>query len=141
MRWLLVALQFSISAWIVLGTRLDRDAWWMLAFAIPGAGLAIWAWIAIGLTKIRIMPDVGPKTTLVVSPPYRWIRHPMYSGLLLFALALVVAAPSLLRIILWATLFVVLELKSRLEEHHLIARFPDYNQYRRTSWKFLPPIY
>lgn len=141
MRWLLVVSQITCAAAIVLGTKFALRDLWVLVLMLPGIGLAIWAFLAMGLGKVRIMPDVTSGTQLVTKPPYRWIRHPMYTGLILLAVSLVLADPRPWRIVLLGILAITLELKARTEERLLSAHFPDYTAYRRESWKFIPWIY
>lgn len=142
MQWLLVVSQFVNSAVIVLTTRWDADQRvWFAGLAIPGALLAVWAWFVMGFTKLRITPDVAKNASLVTAPPYRWIRHPMYSGLLLFCLAFLTVDDRWWRIFAFLALAITLEAKSRMEERLLSERFPDYNRYQLCSWRFFPPLY
>jgi protein-S-isoprenylcysteine O-methyltransferase Ste14 len=142
MRWLLVASQFVLAAWIVLGTDWRwPDSVLPIVLAIPGAVLAVWAWVAMGIRRLRVQPDVAHDARLVTGPPYRWIRHPMYAGLLAFTLPLVLFDFGLWRITMWMLLALVLEAKSRIEERLLRRHFDTYEAYVQTSWKFLPGIY
>lgn len=142
MRWLLVALQFTSAALLVLSTDFDFERAIVAGvLCVPGAVLAIWAWFAMGLTRVRIAPDVAEDARLVTAPPYRWIRHPMYSGLLLFSLAFLAADFLWWRVVVFAVLAFTLEAKASLEERLLALRFSDYHAYRQKSWKFFPLLY
>lgn len=141
MRWALVLSQFVCATAIVLGTKFSSQNWWVLVLILPGAFLAIWASIAMGLGRVRIMPDVTSSTRLITAGPYRWIRHPMYTGLLLFAVPFVLVDPRPWRIFVLIILAITLDVKARLEERLLSDHFPEYTAYRHASWKFLPLIY
>ena len=69
---------------------------------------------------------------LVDRGPYRLLRHPIYvGGFLLFAgLSLVLSIYGLL---LSAVLGAFWIAKARLEERHLLERFPEYAEYRRRT--------
>ena len=52
-------------------------------------GLALRAWsIAVLGGAFRTTVEVEPDQAVVASGPYRWVRHPSYSGLLLIAAGL-----------------------------------------------------
>jgi len=65
----------------------------------------------------------------------------MYTGLLLAALALVLAASSPLRIVIWLVLLADLVLKLHYEEGLLAAKFPQYAEYQKRTKKLVPFIY
>lgn len=70
---------------------------------------------------------------LVRSGPFRYVRHPIYvGGVLVFGgLSLVFSAWGL---VLTGVLAVFWIAKARHEERLLLERFPDYAEYRRTTW-------
>ena len=144
--YLLVAAQFGLSALLVLGTdlRSAHNGIVLLASALLagiGAALAIWAWLVMGLGKLSLLPHVKPNAELVTAPPYRLIRHPMYSGLLLFCIGALVAHLTPVRFVLWGLLLATLILKSRVEERMLAERFAEYAEYKRRTWCFVPLLY
>ena len=47
-----------------------------------GLALRVWAIAALG-GAFRTTIEVDPEQTVVSTGPYRWVRHPSYSGLLL----------------------------------------------------------
>lgn len=138
----LVILQFGLLLLLAVaaGVSIDNAA----ALAVPAgvlvaASLALAAWTLahnrIGNFNIRPLPKAGGR--LVTSGPYQWIRHPMYSAVLLGAAALAWVAPSWAWLA-WAALCAVLWTKSTLEERQLTERHPGYAAYRRRSRRFLP---
>jgi protein-S-isoprenylcysteine O-methyltransferase Ste14 len=73
---------------------------------------------------------------LVTGGPYRLIRHPIYSGEILAAVAVAAIrfSPANLGIIL---LFIAIQLyRSRLEEQKLAATFPEYREFAGRSFWF-----
>ena len=80
--------------------------------------------------------------SLIRSGPYRHVRHPIYTGLLL------AFAGSALALAQWRGLLALLLvtgslwLKLRREERWLLQHFgDDYAEYRKTSWALLPGLY
>ena len=139
---LLVALQFALLAVLLAfggrgwAARLPPpDAFVLAAGAVA---LGLWALSANrpGNFNIRPLPRAGGQ--LVRSGPYRWIRHPMYSALLLGGAACARAAVTPLG---WAALLalaLVLAAKAAVEERALLQRHPDYRAYRQHTHRFLP---
>lgn len=138
---LFVFVQFAaLGAILLTGPVLAADPA-LLALELAGLALGVWAVLTMGILRVSIMPTPQAQAQLVTGGPYRFIRHPMYSALLLFTLPLVAAAPSPLRIGLWLLLLVNLVLKLHYEEGLLLSKFKDYAAYQHRTHKLIPFIY
>ncbi len=142
---LLVALQFALLAGLAVQAatglaagRLPIDAAIAAAAAVS---LGVWALSANrpGNFNIRPLPREGGH--LVQHGPYRWIRHPMYSALLLAGVAAARLSGDATTWLIVAALAVVLAIKAAVEERALIARHPAYQDYRRRTHRFVPGVY
>jgi protein-S-isoprenylcysteine O-methyltransferase Ste14 len=132
---LLAVIVFAASgqAWPVPG--LLRVAAWIVA----GAGVAAIVWGALSLGReITPHPAPTPNATLRTDGPYRFVRHPIYSGVLLLAAGLTLASASALKAVAFFLLVVVLSIKARFEEALLVERFPDYESYARRTPRLVP---
>jgi protein-S-isoprenylcysteine O-methyltransferase Ste14 len=110
----------------------------VLAFA--GAGTAVWAARSLGrsLTPFPRPVRGGP---LATGGPYGLVRHPIYSGGILF-FAGVALAFSPLASALTGLLALVWALKLRVEERFLEQAYPAYAEYRaRTRYRLVPFVY
>ena len=118
----------------------DRPLDWAGAVcAILGANLFYFSIRALG-RSLTPFPRPRGGGELVTGGPYRWARHPIYGGGILFFLgwALFSGPLALLGVAALAALWVG---KSRLEERLLTARYADYERYRRdTPRRFVPFI-
>lgn len=111
--------------------------------------------IAIGLLATVIMViaviNLGKNLTPLPCPKdnailiqgglYQFVRHPIYFGVLLAALAWLLIFPGLYILIYAIGLFFLFDVKARREEVWLVERFPDYRDYQRRVKKLIPVIY
>ncbi|MCC6190438.1 MAG: isoprenylcysteine carboxylmethyltransferase family protein [Anaerolineales bacterium] len=111
-----------------------------LSFGLAGGLLALAGIIALG-RNLSALPYPKDDAELVERGPYRFVRHPIYGGLLLGAFGWGLLTNSFLTLALAAALLVLFELKTRREEAQLARRFPDYAGYRRRVRKFFPFLY
>jgi protein-S-isoprenylcysteine O-methyltransferase Ste14 len=122
-----------------LNTSGWRDGLGLALFAV-GLGFAVWARIHIGRNWGTPMTQ-KEDPELVTSGPYRLVRHPIYSGILVAALGTAVALGWvwLLAVALGGIYFGYAAI---VEERLLAKRFPDtYPAYRRSTKMLVPFIY
>jgi protein-S-isoprenylcysteine O-methyltransferase Ste14 len=112
---------------------------WLLAMI--AVALALWTLRHNRLGNFSIHPKPKGSGVLVTTGPYRWIRHPMYSSVLLGAAALALLSNPLAGSTAWTALAIVLLLKSRLEETWLQQRHASYAAYMQHSKRFLPCVF
>ena len=139
--YVFVFVQFACLIAIALtGPLIARNPLWL---ALEGAAvlLGLWTVWTMRASRFNIVPDVPANSQLVMHGPYRFIRHPMYATLLLGALALVLNAPTPLRLALWLVLLVDLVVKLNYEEQLLAVSFPSYADYRQQSKRLIPFVY
>jgi protein-S-isoprenylcysteine O-methyltransferase Ste14 len=103
-------------------------------FAICGLGLLIIIAAFISLRDvIQIAPEPRADGHLVTAGIYRWLRHPIYTGMLLVIVGLFLRQPGVFVAIAGAAVIIFLMVKSRFEEQLLAARYPDYADYRKRT--------
>lgn len=135
---LLVAVQFGCLLLLLLtGPLLPADIAGQ-ALVVLGLGLGGWALATMPPRTLNVFPDVRAGASLVTQGPYRYVRHPMYTALLLLTLGLVLDRPDPVRLALWAVLLIDLWLKLTYEERLLARRFPDYPGYKARTKRLIP---
>jgi protein-S-isoprenylcysteine O-methyltransferase Ste14 len=105
-----------------------------------GLGLAVWARVHIGRNWGTPMSHKD-EPELVTSGPYRFIRHPIYSGILLAGVGTAIALSWvwLIGVVLVGAYFTY---AATVEERYLTEQFPvAYPAYRRSSKMLVPFIY
>jgi protein-S-isoprenylcysteine O-methyltransferase Ste14 len=138
---LLVAAQFALLAWLLWPLTPQRWSPPALALAACSAALGVWTLVHNRPGNFNIRPEPKASGRLVTTGPYRFMRNPMYSALLLFAAAEVVAYDDPWKILCWLALALVLLAKSVLEERGLRARFPGYTAYAKRVRRFIPGVF
>jgi protein-S-isoprenylcysteine O-methyltransferase Ste14 len=139
--WLLVGLQFGIVGILVSQSDLEFHISSVACFVI-GAGLGSWAVLTMGISNFNVVPDVRQNARFVHQQfPYRLIRHPMYVSLLIMSFGLVLQPLALIKLFEFMILSAVLDSKARYEEFLLRQRFPEYFNYQRNSFRFVPYLY
>ena len=133
-----------ISQLILLGylslTGLLSHSIFSLGLQVLGVGIAIWGIVAMRLGQFNIQPEVKA-SQLIERGPYRWIRNPMYLGILIVMIPSVVDHFNFWRLSALVLLAIVLLLKVQREEKLLYNRFGEvYVDYRKRSKRLLPFI-
>lgn len=142
---LLVALQFLLLGWLAWSSAaaLSRADLPLDVPMLAGTALllGLWALTANRPGNFNIRPVPRPGGELVRHGPYRWVRHPMYTSLLLAGAAAGRLAADNGTWLAYAGLVAVLLVKSGVEERGLVARYPDYQDYRRGTRRFIPWLF
>lgn len=73
--------------------------------------------------------------------PYRIVRHPIYSGIILGALGWAGVVHGTLTLAYALLLLVFFDLKTRREEKWLKKKFSDYQEYQQKVRKLIPFVY
>jgi protein-S-isoprenylcysteine O-methyltransferase Ste14 len=111
-------------------------AGWLLV--VLGAALAVWALAKFRAAGTTISPS-RPASTLVTHGPFRLSRNPMYLGLSLLYLGVMLLVNSAWPLLLLPFVIAILHLTViRKEERYLSATFGiGYDEYRRRVRRWL----
>jgi protein-S-isoprenylcysteine O-methyltransferase Ste14 len=110
-------------------------------FEMLGIALGAWSLATMKPKYMHPLPEPRKDARLVTSGPYRWLRHPMYTAVLVATLALVIDHPTPVRWIAWLILLADLVVKLEYEETLLARRFADYAAYRQRTKRLIPFVY
>jgi protein-S-isoprenylcysteine O-methyltransferase Ste14 len=129
--------------WVVVGDApVATGAPAVLGLVLIGLGTALaLASIFLMGRAWRIGIDPENRSELAENGPYRWIRHPIYSGMLLVVLgnALVVPHPAVITLTVVTVLGFTLQ--AYREERHLLRTFGErYERYRARTGRFAPRL-
>lgn len=138
---LLVAAQFALIGWLIW--PLSAQHWSPPALALLGGAILLGAWTLFHNRpgNFNIRPEPKASARLITDGPYRYARHPMYTAVLLFGAAEVVAYADTWKIAAWLALALVLQAKATLEERGLRSQFSGYESYSANVRRFIPYLF
>jgi protein-S-isoprenylcysteine O-methyltransferase Ste14 len=124
---------------MILPITPDSEAtrWAGAYVCVAGLAIAIWArWTLGGNWSSNVQFKEGHQ--LIRKGPYRFVRHPIYTGILVMCSA---QAIQFGRLHFWLGLFLVgigLWIKLRQEETVMMKHFPEYSEYRKQARALVP---
>ncbi len=88
----------------------------------------------------RISPFPSPKSkaVLVQNGMFKVVRHPIYTGVMLFCFGCAIYLGSLYKVVITVLLFMLFCKKSAYEEQKLEEKFADYKLYKKRTGRFFP---
>lgn len=139
----LLAAPIIPGSWLQARFVPDLPPWRILGVALLVAAmtLSIWARRTLGdnwSASVTLKQDHG----LVLDGPYRWVRHPIYSALLLAIAATALVLGQWRGVMAFGVAAVALWRKLRLEERWLTEHFgAAYDQYRARVKALIPGLF
>lgn len=109
--------------------------------ALIGGALMLVAGAAALGSSLSILPSPREGARVVRGGVYRWVRHPIYDGVILLTIGWAVYRGDLSHVVLAVAIGLFYVAKASREERYLLDRFPDYESYRRRTWRFVPWVY
>jgi len=138
---ILVIIQFSCFAYFLFSRRFMAKNYWIIIQMI-GFVISLWGILAMKIGNFNIQPEVKPTAHFVSNGPYKFIRNPMYSGLILFFGAAVISNYSLLHLTVFIILIIVFIEKIKMEETFLSVKFgKKYLEYKERTFRLIPVLY
>jgi len=115
--------------------------WTGVGFGIVVLPLISWMFISLG-KNVTDTVATRKKHSLVISGPYRWIRHPMYSFTFLALIGFSLLSANWFIGVTGLLAFILLVVRTPLEEKKLIEKFGDeYREYMKDTNRFLPRLF
>ena len=109
---------------------------------LPAIGFAFWAMLknAYASNVVRIQEDRGHK--VCTTGPYRFVRHPMYVGVILALICIPLSLGSYYALILSALTIILFILRTSLEDKTLQDELSGYKEYaQKVRYRLFPGIW
>lgn len=131
----LVAAPFLPGDWNGYGSQVGA-----IVLGLAGSTFGIsGAWM-LGRNR-TIFPEPKPGSRLVSHGIYGFVRHPLYTSVILLLVAWALGWRSFAALFLAAVTAGFLDAKARYEERRLLLRFPGYQDYARRVKRLIPFVY
>ena len=113
----------------------------MSGLVVSIAGMIISLVSLLALNK-SLSPFPTPKESaeLIQSGIYKYVRHPIYSGILFFTLGFSLYSENTLRLLIFFMLLILFRFKAAYEEKLLQNKYSNYGAYKKTTGMFLPGL-
>ena len=108
-----------------------------LIIGISGAIILVLSLLQLN-TNLSPFPSPKKTSSLVQTGLYKFMRHPIYGGIILIGLGFGFYSFSGWKLLITFTLIVFFYFKSRYEEKLLIHKFPEYAEYKKSTGRFFP---
>lgn len=139
--WIYVAVQAVLLALLIFFTDSATTPPPIVVIAgriteVVGAGILLVSLYDLrnSLTALPLPKESG---VLRVRGLYRYVRHPMYLGVLTLSLGIAISGGSVQKYILVVGLLILFIFKARYEEELLLRKYPGYKNYKKqTPWLF-----
>ena len=125
---------FAVTLFLTSGDPFEKALFWVLVFV----GLA---WAMVGATTLgmwHVAKQRRDSAEFQDGGVYRYVRHPIYTGLMTVALAFVIAGPTLSGSIAFLAVVATTYARARVEELTLAEKTPEYAEYQRRTKRFIP---
>ncbi|MCF7853698.1 MAG: isoprenylcysteine carboxylmethyltransferase family protein [Candidatus Pacebacteria bacterium] len=111
-----------------------------LAIYAVAVWLRYWAFSHLGRQWAVQVDKSTSERLLIATGPYRWMRHPLYTGAILETVGLPLAFNTYVPLAVALAVFVPLEVhRAYFEENYLRTLFgADYRAYKSRVWAFFP---
>ncbi|WP_299431324.1 isoprenylcysteine carboxylmethyltransferase family protein [uncultured Aquimarina sp.] len=101
--------------------------------------------VLISLIQLNknLSPFPSPKVNseLIQTGLYKFIRHPIYAGILCVVFGYGFYTDSVFKLIVATAIYVFFHFKSRYEEKKLLVFFEEYKTYKESTGRFLPRFF
>ncbi|HET7118305.1 MAG TPA: isoprenylcysteine carboxylmethyltransferase family protein [Hanamia sp.] len=123
-------IDFAVPRWLQLTG---------IFFSVAGIFISLASVVTLN-KNLSPFPTPKPGAELAQSGIYKYVRHPIYSGILFFEFGFSMYSENTLRLLIFFTLLILFRFKAAFEEKLLQNKFSNYTTYKKTTGMFLPRV-
>ncbi len=141
--WIFVGVQAILLVTLIL---LPADDNWPTPLWVTGLGLLLilLGLIVMAIAALRLGGSLRPSPVPAANGElqtvglYRYVRHPIYSGVLAVVVGLAIRSGSLITLAVAAVTIGFFAVKAKWEEQQLADHYPSYSAYAARTPRFFP---
>lgn len=143
--WVFVAVQAVLLIGLIAlpsAEHVPTPGWLRTAMNVvfwTGVALVIVAGVLLG-RSLTATPVPTARAQLRTAGPYRFVRHPIYTGVIMIVVAMAVRSGNAFGLLLGAITIGFFHVKASWEERRLSERFADYAEYAARTPRFVPRV-
>lgn len=136
----LVGIQFlAIFIIMIPKNAIMITSWWWICLLIATI-TALWIFTHNRVGNFNVVPEIREDAKLIVTGPYRFVRHPMYSSLILFIFGIVLWHFNWVNLLALSIMIIAVSLKAFKEERLWSYHHKDYSDYKSRTKMIIPFI-
>ena len=114
--------------------------WLGVVMLVLGALITLIAVLQLNV-NLSPFPSPLPGSKLIANGVYKFIRHPIYTGIMMAFFGFAIIADSGYKLAITLTLSLLFYFKTIYVEKRLMEMFPDYSEYKQRSGRFFPKLH
>jgi protein-S-isoprenylcysteine O-methyltransferase Ste14 len=112
----------------------------VMLLQVAAVGLGLWAVRSVGDNNWSVYPVPNPQSSIANHGAYKYVRHPMYTALILFFLPVALRADGPFSWGIYSILVGTLCFKIGYEERQILLKHPEYADFKKVTKKRLIPF-
>ena len=137
----LLTLQLLCMGYIVFTGSIVTGNIVVLSFEVFALFLVVWTLWTIKFDKFSLLKQSTKKSRLVPKGPFVYIRHPIYTALIILSTSWIYTQINIPRVLVWIILMVSVVLTIIYYEHILSKNVSDFGLYKQRTYRIIPFIY
>lgn len=108
-----------------------------LSISIIGLIIMLFAFLQLN-KNLTPFPTPIESGSLIQAGLYKYIRHPIYTGIIIFSVFFAIFNESIWNLSIGIALYILFYFKSKYEESLLKKQYKDYENYMQKTGRFFP---
>jgi protein-S-isoprenylcysteine O-methyltransferase Ste14 len=126
-------------AFLVLTKRFFSPLPIVIALQVAGMLVVVWARLTFGMRSFHV-GSTATQGGLVTTGPYRFVRHPIYAGVLVILAGVLVGHHYIATLIPVACVALALVVRIVAEERAILRTYPEYASYAQRTKRIIPRV-
>ena len=137
----LLTVQFAALVFLVFTGPVVTQNLFILSLEVFSVFIIVWTLWTIKFDRFSLFNQDGRKSRLVPKGPYMYVRHPIYTAIIILSVCWLVNSLTIPRGFAWIVFIITVYLTINHYEKVLSSRLSDYGLYKQRTYKVIPFIF